>query len=202
MTETTENKRNRLVFATNNQHKLKEIREILSGKFEVLGLKDIGFFDDIEESGTTLNENASIKSRTIHNKFNIDVFADDTGLEVKILDNKPGVYSARYAGEDGDSEANIKKLLIELEGKENRTARFRTVISLIINNKEYLFEGIVYGSISRSKHGSEGFGYDPVFFPKGYNKSFAQMTSEEKNKISHRAKAMAKLIDFLNKGNY
>jgi len=202
MTETIENKRNRLVFATNNQHKLKEIREIFSGKFEVLGLKDIGFFDDIEESGTTLNENASIKSRTIHNKFNIDVFADDTGLEVEILDNRPGVYSARYAGEDSNSEANIKKLLEELEGKENRKARFRTVISLIINNKEYLFEGIVYGSISKSKHGQEGFGYDPVFFPQGYKKSFAQMTSEEKNKISHRANAMAKLIDFLKKGNF
>lgn len=202
MTETIENKRNRLVFATNNQHKLKEIREILSGKFEVLGLKDIGFFDDIEESGTTLNENASIKSRTIHNKYNIDVFADDTGLEVEILDNRPGVYSARYAGEDGNSEANIKKLLEELEGKENRKARFRTVISLIINNKECLFEGIVYGSISRSKHGQEGFGYDPIFFPQGYKKSFAQMTSEEKNIISHRAKAMEKLIDFLNKGNF
>lgn len=202
MTETSENKRNRLVFATNNQNKLKEIREILWGKFEVLGLKDIGFFDDIEESGTTLNENASIKSRTIHNKFNIDVFADDTGLEVEILDNKPGVYSARYAGEEGNSEANIKKLLKELEGKENRTARFRTVISLIINNKEYFFEGVVYGSISTSKHGSEGFGYDPVFFPKGQNKSFAQMTSKEKNKISHRANAMAKLIDFLNKGDF
>jgi len=202
MTETIENKRNRLVFATNNQNKLKEIREILSGKFEVLGLKDIGFFDDIEESGTTLNENASIKSRTINNKLDIDVFADDTGLEVEILDNKPGVYSARYAGEDGNSEANIKKLLKELEGKENRTARFRTVISLIINNKEYFFEGVVYGSISKNKHGSEGFGYDPVFFPKGHNKSFAQMTSKEKNRISHRANAMAKLIDFLNKGYF
>jgi len=202
MTETIENKRNRLVFATNNQNKLKEIREILSGKFEVLGLKDIGFFDDIEESGTTLNENASIKSRTINNKLDIDVFADDTGLEVEILDNKPGVYSARYAGEDGNSEANIKKLLKELEGKENRTVRFRTVISLIINNKEYFFEGVVYGSISKNKHGSKGFGYDPVFFPKGHNKSFAQMTSKEKNRISHRANAMAKLIDFLNKGDF
>lgn len=202
MTKAFENKRNKLVFATNNQHKLKEIREILSGKFEVLGLKDIGFFDDIVESGTTLNENASIKSRTIYSKFNIDVFADDTGLEVEILDNKPGVYSARYAGEDGNSEANIKKLLEELEGEDNRKARFRTVISLIINNKEYFFEGIVNGSVSREKHGESGFGYDPIFFPQGYKKSFAEMTSEEKNKISHRANAMAKFIDFLNKGTF
>ncbi len=202
MTITSENKRNKLVFATNNEHKLKEIREILSGSFEVLSLKDIGFYDDIEESGKTLNENASIKSRTIHSKFNIDVFADDTGLEVEILNNKPGVYSARYAGEDGNSEANIKKLLKKLEIEENRKARFRTVISLIINNKEHFFEGIVNGSISRNKHGESGFGYDPVFFPQGYKKSFAQMTSQEKNKISHRARAMAKLIDFLNKGNF
>lgn len=193
---------NKLIFATNNQHKLKEIREILSGKFEVLGLKDIGFFDEIDETGTSLNENASIKSKTIHHKFNLDVFADDTGLEVEMLDNRPGVYSARYAGDDGNAEANIKKLLGELKGENNRKARFRTVISLIINNKEHFFEGVVHGSISRSKHGDSGFGYDPIFFPQGYKKSFAQMSSQDKNKISHRANAMAKLIDFLNNGNF
>ncbi|PLX14408.1 MAG: non-canonical purine NTP pyrophosphatase [Marinilabiliales bacterium] len=192
----------KLVFATNNEHKLKEIKEILSGKFSVYGLKEIGFNEDIEESGSTLNENASIKSHTIHDRFNIDVFADDTGLEVEALNNRPGVYSARYAGEDGNSEANIKKLLEELSGKDNRNARFRTVISLIINDKEFQFEGRVYGKIAYKKYGKDGFGYDPVFLPDGYEKSFAEMTSEEKNRISHRANAMAKFIDFLSKESF
>ncbi|NOY50025.1 MAG: non-canonical purine NTP diphosphatase [Chlorobi bacterium] len=192
----------KLIFATNNPHKLKEIKQILKDEFDISSLREIGFGEDIPETGTTLDQNASLKSKVIHDKFNLDVFADDTGLEVEVLDNDPGVYSARYAGEDGNSEANIKKLLLKLEGQKNRKARFRTVISLIINNKEYLFEGVANGSISRKKHGDSGFGYDPVFFPEGYHKSFAQMTPEEKNKISHRAKAMAKLVQFLKKGTY
>ncbi len=192
----------KLIFATNNPHKLQEIKQILNTGFYISGLSEIGFNEDIAETGTTLDQNASLKSKVIHDKFKLDVFADDTGLEVEVLDNDPGVYSARYAGEEGDSEANIKKLLLKLEGQENRKARFRTVISLIINDKEYLFEGVANGSISRKKHGCSGFGYDPVFFPEGCHKSFAQMTPEEKNKISHRAKAMAKLVQFLKNGTY
>jgi XTP/dITP diphosphohydrolase len=192
----------KLIFATNNPHKLQEIKQLLKDEFDISGLSEIGFDEDIAETGTTLDQNASLKSKEIHDKFKVDVFADDTGLEVDILDNAPGVYSARYAGGDGNSEANIKKLLSELEGKENRKARFRTVISLIINDKEYLFEGVVKGSISRKKHGESGFGYDPVFFPDGFHKSFAQMSPEEKNKISHRGKAVAKLTYFLKNKTY
>ena len=187
-----------LIFATNNQHKLKEIKEILKSRFEVIGLNEAGFYDDIVEDGSTLEENASIKSKTIHKLFNADVFADDTGLEVEALDNAPGVYSARFAGPENNSDANIDKLLKLLDGKENRKARFRTVISLIINNKEHQFEGIVDGRIDTKRNGKSGFGYDPIFIPDGFKISFAEMSAEEKNSISHRGRAMEKLIKFLN----
>lgn len=187
----------KLVFATNNQHKLEEIREILLNKFEILGLKEFGVNDDIPETGKTLSENASIKSGFIFDEFNIDVFSDDTGLEIDALDGKPGVYSARYAGEDGNSEANISKVLTELQNKTNRKARFRTVISLILDGKEYQFEGKVEGRIIDKKHGSSGFGYDPIFIPDGYKETFAEMSSDEKNEISHRGRATKKLVDFL-----
>lgn len=187
----------KLVFATNNQHKLQEIREILHNKFEILGLKEFGFNEDIPETGKTLSENATIKSEFIFEEFNIDVFSDDTGLEIDALDGRPGVYSARYAGEIGDNEANIDKVLTELQNKTNRKARFRTVISLILNAKEYQFDGIVEGRITNKKHGSSGFGYDPIFIPNAYDQTFAEMSNEEKNKISHRAKATQKLVEFL-----
>ena len=187
----------KLVFATNNQHNLREIREILKDKFEVLSLDDINCHEEIEETAETLDGNALIKAEYIKEKYGFDCFADDTGLEVYALDNAPGVYSARYAGEDKDAKANMNKLLTELNGKDNRDARFRTVIALIIGNEKYLFEGIVEGQITESESGSEGFGYDPVFMPKGYDITFAEMDSSEKNAISHRGRAMASMIEFL-----
>lgn len=189
----------KIVFATNNAHKLEELRNILSGRYQVLGLTDIGFYEDIPETGDTLAENASLKSKHIFDRFEIDCFSDDTGLEVDVLNGKPGVYSARYAGENSTYEQNVDKLLNALKGLENRTARFKTVISLIQNGKEYQFEGSVEGVITKDKHGAEGFGYDPVFLPLGYNQTFAEMPAELKNKISHRGKAVVKLVDFLNK---
>ncbi len=186
-----------LVFATNNEHKLQEIKEILKGRYEILGLKEFGFMGDIPETGSTLSENAFIKSSFIFEKFGIDVFSDDTGLEIDALNGRPGVYSARYAGEEGNSEANIKKVLTEMKDAKNRSARFKTVISLILNGKEYQFEGKVEGEITTEKYGTSGFGYDPIFIPNAYKQTFAQMPIDEKNKISHRAKATIKLIDFL-----
>ena len=153
--------------------------------------------EEIEETAETLDGNALIKAEYIKEKYGFDCFADDTGLEVYALDNAPGVYSARYAGEDKDAKANMNKLLTELNGKDNRDARFRTVIALIIGNEKYLFEGIVEGQITESESGSEGFGYDPVFMPKGYDITFAEMDSSEKNAISHRGRAMASMIEFL-----
>jgi len=188
-----------LIFATNNQHKLDEIKEILKGQFEVLGLKEFGINEDIPETGKNLSENAKIKSTFVFDKFGVDVFSDDTGLEIEALENRPGVYSARYAGEDGNSEANIKKILKELGDNSNRKAQFRTVISLIINGNEHQFEGIVKGRITKKKSGTSGFGYDPVFIPDGFSETFAEMPKEEKNKISHRARATQKLVDFLSK---
>ena len=187
----------RLIFATNNEHKLEEIKKILKGKYEVLGLKEFGFVGDIPETGSTLSENAFIKSNFIFDRFGIDVFSDDTGLEIDTLNLEPGVYSARYAGEDANSEANIKKVLAKMKGNENRDARFKTVISLILNGKEYQFEGKVEGKITTEKYGASGFGYDPIFIPNGYKQTFAEMPSEEKNKISHRALATVKLVAFL-----
>lgn len=191
----------KLVFATNNQNKLKEIREILGSEFEIVGLKDIGCNVDIPETGSTLEANAHQKASYVYEHYHLDCFADDTGLEVEALGGAPGVHSARYADNtDHDSEANMAKLLRELKGKENRKARFRTVIALIqkegdnpICSREYEFEGEVNGIIDTEKHGTEGFGYDPLFIPEGYNKSFAELGENIKNKISHRAKAVAQL---------
>lgn len=193
----------RIVFATNNQHKLQEIREILSPEFEIVSLKEIGCHEDIPETGNTLEENALQKARYISERYHISCFADDTGLEVEALGGAPGVHSARYAeGTDHDSEANMTKLLRELEGKENRQARFRTVIALIELGEDetenvHLFEGIVEGHISTKRQGTEGFGYDPIFVPKGYEKSFAAPGETIKNHISHRARAVKKLAEYL-----
>lgn len=188
---------NQIIFATNNEHKLQEIRHILKDQYEVFGLKDIGFSGDIPETGVTLAENASIKSKFVFEHFSMDCFSDDTGLEIDALEGRPGVYSARYAGEDGNVENNITKILSELHGIENRKARFRTVVSFILSGQEHLFEGIVEGKIIDDKRGTDGFGYDPVFIPDGYNQTFAEMSSELKNTISHRKKAMDKLVSFL-----
>ena len=187
----------KLVFATNNRHKLEEVRAILGNKIEVLSLNDIDCHDDIPETSDTLEGNALIKARYIHEKFGVDCFADDTGLEVEALNGEPGVYSARYAGEDCNPEANMYKLLQNLTGENNRNAQFRTVIALIINGEEKLFNGIVKGTISREKMGNAGFGYDPIFIPEGFSESFAQMTSEMKNSISHRYRATNELSNYL-----
>ncbi|NDW08535.1 non-canonical purine NTP diphosphatase [Dysgonomonas sp. 520] len=187
----------KLIFATNNKHKLDEVRAILANDFEVLSLEDIGCIVDIPETGTTLEENAKIKAQYVKNNYKFDCFADDTGLEVEALNNAPGVHSARYAGEDKDSQKNIEKLLSELKGKENRKARFRTVVALIIDDEEHCFEGEVRGVIANSCKGNSGFGYDPVFVPEGYDKTFAELSLETKNTISHRALAIDKLCKFL-----
>lgn len=188
----------KLVFATNNRHKLQEVRDILGERVEVLSLKDIDCNDEIPETGTTLEENALIKARWVKEKYGYNCFADDTGLEVETLGGAPGVYSARYAGEECDSQANMLKLLENLTGKSNRNAQFRTVIALIIENKEILFDGVVKGVISEKKMGEAGFGYDPIFIPDGYSMSFAQMESRLKNSISHRYRAAEKLNDYIN----
>lgn len=188
----------KLVFATNNAHKLDEIRAILGDRVEVLSLKDIHCEADIPETADTLEGNAALKAEYIYKNYGLDCFADDTGLEVEALGGVPGVYSARYAGGEGhDSEANMKKLLVELEGKTNRKAQFRTAICLIEGGMEHLFEGVVKGKIIEKKRGCSGFGYDPVFVPEGYTETFAEMGNEEKNKISHRARATQKLCDYL-----
>lgn len=187
----------KFVFATNNAHKLEEVKALLSDKIELLSMKDIKCSADIPETETTLEGNALLKARYIYEKYHINCFADDTGLEVEALNGAPGVYSARYAGEEHNSEANMKKLLHELEGVENRKAQFRTIFALIIEGKEHLFEGIVKGEIIKQRKGNAGFGYDPIFVPEGYTQTFAEMGSEEKNKISHRAKAVGKLCKFL-----
>ncbi len=186
-----------LVFATNNPHKLRELEEILKGEFTLLSLNDISCTDDIPETGDTLEANASQKSFYIWERFGIDCFSDDSGLEVEILNNEPGVHSARYAGESRNAEENVSKLLFELEGKKNRKARFRCVISLIIQGKEFLFEGRVDGEILTERKGEGGFGYDPVFSPVGFDQSFAQMDADLKNGMSHRGRAVQKLVAFL-----
>ena len=190
-----------LVFATNNRHKLNELSKLVGDKFHLLSLKDINCFDDIPETANTLEGNAAIKAQYIWEKFGKNCFADDTGLEVDALNGQPGVYSARYAGEDQDSEANLSKVLDELAGNLNRKARFRTVICLIIEGKEYYFEGIVNGNLLSERQGKEGFGYDPIFVPVGYDKTFAEMDMAVKNKISHRGIATEKLINFLKSYN-
>ncbi len=188
----------KLVFATNNLHKLKEVQEMLSGTFEILSLKDIDCFDDVEETETTLEGNAQLKADHITQKYHYDCFADDTGLEVDALDGAPGVFSARYAGEPRDSEKNMEKLLFELKNKSNRSAQFRTAVVLNLKGEQYLFEGVCKGEILTKKSGDAGFGYDPIFKPYGFSESFAEMSSEQKNKISHRGLAIQKLITFLN----
>ncbi len=188
----------KLVFATNNKHKLDEVRKITSRHpVEIVSLAEINCFDDIPETADTLEGNALQKAHYIQEKFGLNCFADDTGLEVEALNNAPGVYSARYAGPGHDSEANMKKLLHEMEGMENRKARFRTVIALVWNGKTYTFDGIVNGTITTTKRGENGFGYDPIFIPEGYEQTFAELGNDIKNQISHRAKAVEKLDEFL-----
>ncbi len=186
-----------LVFATNNQHKLKEVQALLGNHFRLLSLVDIGFDDEIPEDFDTLQDNALQKARFIHSRFGYNCFADDTGLEVEALNGEPGVYSARYAGEAKNPHDNIVKLLKNLVGVKHRRAQFRTVIALILNGNEYLFEGNVDGEIIEEGRGGDGFGYDPIFLPEGYNQTFAEMPLELKNQISHRGRAVAKLVDFL-----
>ena len=188
----------KIVFATNNKHKLEEIKDILGKDFEIVSLDEIGCHEDIPETGLTLEENARQKSSYVVEHYGQNCFADDTGLEVDALNGEPGVHSARYAeGTDHDSEANMRKLLSKMANVKDRTARFRTVISLIINGVEYQFEGRVEGRIATEKHGTEGFGYDPIFIPEGYDKSFAELGEEVKNQISHRARAVKKLAEYL-----
>jgi XTP/dITP diphosphohydrolase len=187
----------KLVVATNNAHKLEEISAILGDEMELLSLKDIRCEADIPETADTLEGNARQKARYIYENYQLDCFADDTGLEVEALDGAPGVFSARYAGNGHDSEANMQKLLRELEGKQNRKAQFRTAICLIMGGEEYLFEGIVKGKIIEEKRGSAGFGYDPIFVPEGFDKTFAELGNEVKNTVSHRALAVEKLCRFL-----
>ena len=198
----------KIVFATNNAHKLSEIKSILGGSIEIVSLSDIGCTVDIPETGKTLEENAHIKAAYVFERYGLSCFADDTGLEVEALHGAPGVYSARYAGGAGhDSEANMRKLLGELAGEPHRNARFRTVISLLQVDEnhpqkpiEHRFEGIVTGHIATEKHGQEGFGYDPIFIPDGYDQSFAELGETIKNKISHRARAVEQLALFLKTG--
>lgn len=187
----------KLVFATNNLHKLNEVSTILENKIELLSLNDINCHIDIPETSNTLEGNALLKAQYIYSNYKLNCFADDTGLEVEALNGEPGVYSARYAGDIHNSEANMLKLLHNMENKENRQAQFRTVISLILDETEYQFEGIIKGKIITEKRGASGFGYDPVFIPEGYNKTFAELGDEIKNKISHRAQAVNKLCKFL-----
>lgn len=186
-----------LVFATNNRHKLDEVQKIAGSSFQIKSLSEIGCHEEIPETADTLEGNALLKARYVKEHYGYDCFADDTGLEVEALGNAPGVYSARYAGEEKSSEANIRKLVAALEGQPNRKARFRTVIALILNGKEALFEGIVQGKIIEEKKGVSGFGYDPVFVPEGYAQTFAEMGNETKNAISHRAEAVKKLEAYL-----
>lgn len=187
----------KLTFATNNRHKLDEVSAMLGDSITLQSLKEIGCTDDIPETADTLEGNALMKARYIYERYGTDCFADDTGLEVVALGGAPGVYSARYAGEGHDSEANMQKLLAEMEGKSDRRAQFRTVIALIIKGEEHLFEGIVTGTILTEREGNEGFGYDPLFRPDGYDHSFACLGNEVKNRISHRARAVEKLAEFL-----
>ena len=186
-----------LVFATNNKHKVREISDLLDGDFKITGLSDLNITEDIPEDAETLEENALFKARYVHGKTGMNVFADDTGLEVTALGGAPGVWSARYAGENKSFDDNIDKLLREMQGAADRSARFRTVIALILDKKEYLFEGIVEGEIITERKGTGGFGYDPVFRASGSEKTFAEIPLQEKNIISHRARAMRKLIAFL-----
>ena len=186
-----------LIFATGNQNKLLEINKIIPNNIKIISLKDLKFSDDIPENENTIEGNAIYKAKYIYNKFNTNVFSDDTGLEVEALNGEPGVYSARYAGEACDSNDNINKLLKKLKKKKNRNARFKTIIALIIENKIHTFEGIINGEILKNPIGENGFGYDSIFRPAGYSKSFAELSINEKNIISHRSLAIKKLINFI-----
>lgn len=187
----------KIIFATNNLNKLQEIKALMPKEIEVISLQEIGCSEDIPETGTTLEANAFQKAHYIKEHYGFDCFADDTGLEIEALKGAPGIYSARYAGPKRSAEANIKKVLIELQDKQNRKAQFRTAIALIINGKEHLFEGMIKGQISKIKKGENGFGYDPIFIPENETRTFAQMTLDEKGKISHRGHAFNKLLAHL-----
>ena len=186
-----------LVFATANQNKAKEIQNLIPDHIKILSLSDIHCVEEIPETQATIEGNASQKAFYVYHKYSVNCFADDTGLEIEALDGRPGVLSARYAGDAKDANANMDKVLAELSGVENRKARFKTVISLVIDNKEVLFEGVVNGRILHNKIGEKGFGYDPIFVPDGYDKTFAELELAEKNKISHRARAVNKLVEYL-----
>lgn len=188
---------NRIVFVTNNEYKIKEIGALTHNQIVISSLSDIGFIEDIPETENTIEGNARLKASHIYNLYQIDCFADDTGLEVDALNGQPGVFSARYAGEPFNADNNIQKLLMEMNGVKNRKARFRTVIALYMDNNLHYFEGVINGSITHDKRGNEGFGYDPVFIPDGYDCTFAEMTLTDKNRISHRAIAVEKLVGFL-----
>jgi XTP/dITP diphosphohydrolase len=187
----------KLIFATHNKNKAKEVKSLMPSFIELLSLDDINFHDEIDETASTLEGNAILKAKTIFEKTGINCFADDSGLLVDALNGEPGVYSARYAGEQKNDQDNMRKLLHELNDKSNRNAHFKTVMALIIDGKEYLFEGKIEGKIITEKLGSNGFGYDPIFVPDRYNETFAQLDSETKNKISHRARALQKMLEFL-----
>lgn len=189
----------KLVFATHNSNKAKEIQSLLPDDFQILTLTQINCIDEIPETSETLEGNSLLKAQFINDHFNLNCFADDTGLEIDALNGRPGVYSARYAGEEKSAEANMNLVLSELQNESNRKAQFRTVITLILNDKTYIFEGIVKGKMSTEKRGTEGFGYDPIFIPEGQEKTFAEMTLAEKNQQSHRARAFEKMIEFLKK---
>ena len=188
-----------LVFATGNPNKIKEVAEILSNNsnFEIIPMSQIGVTEDLPETSQTIEGNALQKARYLHERYHVNCFSEDTGLEIESLNGEPGVKTARYAGEDKNAESNMELVLKNLEGEDNRSARFKTVIALIINNKEYIFEGIVEGKIDTKKTGTGGFGYDPIFIPNGYDSSFGVLDSAVKNKISHRGRAIKKLINFL-----
>lgn len=188
----------KLIFATGNAHKLEEVMAVIPPKFELSSLKDLDFNYDIPETGDTLEDNALIKARFIHQKFGANVFSEDTGLEIHALGGLPGVITARYAGAHRSHEDNMQKVLSELNGKDDRSAQFRAVIALILDNTEYLFEGILKGHISFDKKGSQGFGYDPIFIPEGYDQTAAELGPAVKNKISHRVRALDNMVAFLN----
>ena len=187
----------KLVFATNNKNKIKEIKQLLDNSLEILSLEDIGCTEDIPETSDTIKGNAIQKAEYVYDKYGYNCFADDTGLEIEALNGEPGIYSARYAGEQKNAEDNMNKVLEKLDGNNNRTAQFITIITLIIDGKITCFEGVAEGEMTTQKSGSEGFGYDPIFKPNGYEITFSEMNLELKNKISHRAKATFKLIDYL-----
>ena len=187
-----------LVFATHNSNKAKEIQSLLPADFQILTLTQINCNEEISETAQTLEGNSLLKAQFVNDNFNLNCFADDTGLEIKALNGRPGVYSARYAGEEKSAESNMNRVLSELKNESNRKAQFRTVITLILNDKTHIFEGVINGTISAEKKGIDGFGYDPIFIPEGETRTFAEMTLEEKNQQSHRARAFEKMVSFLN----